>query len=80
VSSVLVCAAAAQVYLAGAKGPAENLALLDHMLSARHQLGTLLGFESYAAFKAADATLAGAHRRWPYSNVGCMIIRMSVHQ
>jgi hypothetical protein len=50
-----------QVYLAGASGPAENLALLDHMLAARHQLGTLLGFDSYAAFKAADGSLAGMY-------------------
>ncbi len=48
-----------QVYMAGAQGPAANLALLDHMLAARHQLACLLGFESYAAFKAADGTLAG---------------------
>lgn len=45
--------------MAGAQGPAANLALLDHMLAARHQLGTMLGFQSYAAFKAADGTLAG---------------------
>lgn len=48
-----------QVYMAGAQGPAENLSMLDHMLGARHQMGTLLGFNSYAAFKAADGTLAG---------------------
>lgn len=54
-----VCLRGVQVYMAGAQGPAENLALLDHMLSARHQMGTLLGFRSYAAFKAADGTLAG---------------------
>lgn len=53
-------AAAHQVYMAGSQGPVDNLALLDHMLSARHQLATLLGFRSYAAFKAADGTLAGA--------------------
>ena len=48
-----------QVYLAGAQGPKDNLVLLDHMLSTRHELGSLLGFKSYAAFKAADGTLAG---------------------
>lgn len=48
-----------QVYLAGARGPEANLVLLDNMLTARHQLGTLLGFNSYAAFRAADGTLAG---------------------
>jgi hypothetical protein len=53
------CCCCCQVYMAGAQGPAANLALLDHMLAARHQLGTLLGFQSYAAFKAADGTLAG---------------------
>jgi Zn-dependent oligopeptidase len=65
VSAVLCCAVLCravlrcQVYMAGAQGPAENLSMLDHMLAARHQLGTLLGFRSYAAFKAADGTLAG---------------------
>jgi Zn-dependent oligopeptidase len=47
------------VYLAGAAAPAANLALLDDMLACRHDLARLLGFPSYAAFKAADSTLAG---------------------
>jgi Zn-dependent oligopeptidase len=47
------------VYLAGASGPTANLALLDHILSTRHQLAHLLGFDSYAAFKAADGSVAG---------------------
>jgi hypothetical protein len=48
-----------QVYLAGASSPRANLVLLDHILSTRHELARLLGFDSYAAFKAADDTLAG---------------------
>jgi hypothetical protein len=52
-----------QVYLAGAAGPASNLGLLDDMLACRHQLAQLLGYPSYAAFKAADSTLAGAGLR-----------------
>jgi hypothetical protein len=53
------CLSLLQVYLAGAAAPAANLALLDDMLACRHQLAQLLGFPSYAAFKAADSTLAG---------------------
>lgn len=49
----------AQVYLAGATSPEANLGLLDHILATRHELARLLGYESYAAFKAADGTLAG---------------------
>ncbi|KAF8055907.1 OCT1 [Scenedesmus sp. PABB004] len=52
-------AARRQVYLAGACAPAANLALLDDMLAARHDLAASLGHASYAHFKAADATLAG---------------------
>jgi hypothetical protein len=48
-----------QVYLAGAAAPAANLALLDDMLACRQSLAQLLGYPSYAAFKAADSTLAG---------------------
>jgi Zn-dependent oligopeptidase len=48
-----------QVYLAAAGTPASNLSLLDDMLECRKQLAQLLGFPSYAAFKVADATLAG---------------------
>jgi hypothetical protein len=47
------------VYLAGAAGPAANLALLQRMLSTSRDLATLLGYPSYAHYKAADATLAG---------------------
>eukprot|EP00775_Hariotina_reticulata_P012131 gene12131-12269_t len=49
-----------KVYMAAAATPASNLLLLDDMLACRKQLAELLGFPSYAAFKAADATLAGA--------------------
>ena len=52
-------AARPQVYLAWLRGPAANVKLLETMLAARHELAGLLGYSSYAAFRADDASLAG---------------------
>eukprot|EP00879_Flechtneria_rotunda_P021241 GHRR01022377.1.p1 GENE.GHRR01022377.1~~GHRR01022377.1.p1 ORF type:complete len:527 (+),score=170.00 GHRR01022377.1:1082-2662(+) len=49
-----------QVYLAAATSPEANLSLLTGMLGCRHKLARLLGYTSYAHFKASDSTLAGS--------------------
>ncbi len=48
-----------QVYVSWSQGPAANVELLEAMLEARHELAVLLGYHSYAAFRADDASLAG---------------------